>query len=169
MRREGRGSSARRPARDRYQQAKRALRSSCTPATPAHRDGPLHHRGRAAAPETFVLLRGNPHVQGRPGRARLPRGPRRGPAYALPPRPPGRKSSGRRLALADWIAACREPALSPRVMANRIWQHHFGRGIVRSSNNLGLQGDKPTPSRAARLAGGRVHRPEAGGSSRCTG
>jgi len=34
--------------------------------------------------------------------------------------------------------------LFARVMANRLWQYHFGRGIVRSPNNFGVQGDKPT-------------------------
>lgn len=34
--------------------------------------------------------------------------------------------------------------LTARVLANRIWQHHFGRGIVRSSNNFGMLGDPPT-------------------------
>jgi len=52
-------------------------------------------------------------------------------------------SSGRRLALANWIATPENP-LTARVMANRIWQHHFGRGIVTSANNFGLQGDPPT-------------------------
>jgi mono/diheme cytochrome c family protein len=52
-------------------------------------------------------------------------------------------SSGRRTALANWIASPENP-LTARVMANRIWQHHFGRGIVRSPNNFGLLGDPPT-------------------------
>src|SRR5690606_30858503 len=34
--------------------------------------------------------------------------------------------------------------LTARVMANRVWQYHFGRGLVRSSNNFGLQGTLPT-------------------------
>ncbi len=34
--------------------------------------------------------------------------------------------------------------MTARVMVNRIWQHHFGRGIVRSSNDFGFQGDRPT-------------------------
>ena len=34
--------------------------------------------------------------------------------------------------------------MAARVMVNRLWQYHFGRGIVRSPNNFGLQGDKPT-------------------------
>jgi hypothetical protein len=45
--------------------------------------------------------------------------------------------------LADWITA-RENPLTARVMVNRLWQHHFGRGIVRSPNNFGFQGDRPT-------------------------
>jgi hypothetical protein len=45
--------------------------------------------------------------------------------------------------LADWIASKDNP-LTARVMANRLWQHHFGRGLVRSPNNFGLQGDRPT-------------------------
>jgi mono/diheme cytochrome c family protein len=93
-------------------------------------------------PETFVLLRGNPHVKG----------DRVEPAFpiilgggkpVIPTPPPGAKTTGRRLALADWIAAPDNP-LTARVMANRVWQYHFGRGIVRSSSNFGLQGDKPT-------------------------
>jgi len=50
---------------------------------------------------------------------------------------------GRRLALAQWIADPRNP-LSTRSFVNRIWQHHFGRGIVGTANNFGVKGDKPT-------------------------
>ena len=63
------------------------------------------------------------------------------PPTALP-RPDGR-TSGRRLALAEWIAS-RDNPLTARVMANRIWHHHFGRGIVRTLDNLGRMGDAPT-------------------------
>ena len=52
-------------------------------------------------------------------------------------------SSGRRTALADWIASPDNP-LTARVMVNRIWQYHFGRGIVSSSNDFGNLGTKPT-------------------------
>jgi hypothetical protein len=61
----------------------------------------------------------------------------------VPTPPPGAKSSGRRTALASWIASPQNP-LTARVMANRIWQYHFGRGIVRSPSNFGKQGDAPT-------------------------
>ncbi|MBI1904352.1 MAG: DUF1553 domain-containing protein, partial [Planctomycetia bacterium] len=52
-------------------------------------------------------------------------------------------SSGRRLALARWIASA-ENQLTARVIVNRVWQFHFGRGIVRSPNNFGQLGDPPT-------------------------
>ncbi|MDB5310421.1 MAG: hypothetical protein JWO38_4623 [Gemmataceae bacterium] len=52
-------------------------------------------------------------------------------------------TSGRRSALANWIADPANP-LTARVMANRIWQTHFGRGIVSTSSDFGLTGDRPT-------------------------
>jgi len=55
----------------------------------------------------------------------------------------GMTSSGRRTALASWIASTENP-LTARVMVNRIWQRHFGRGIVRSANNFGFAGIPPT-------------------------
>ena len=53
------------------------------------------------------------------------------------------KTSGRRRALADWIASP-DNKMTSRVMINRIWQQQFGRGIVRSPNNFGLLGAAPT-------------------------
>jgi mono/diheme cytochrome c family protein len=50
---------------------------------------------------------------------------------------------GRRLALAQWIASDENP-LTARSIVNRIWQHHFGQGIVRTANNFGAKGSKPT-------------------------
>jgi hypothetical protein len=54
-----------------------------------------------------------------------------------------KNSTGRRTALARWIASPDNP-LSTRVIVNRIWQHHFGRGIVRTSSDFGLLGERPT-------------------------
>ena len=48
-----------------------------------------------------------------------------------------------RLEMARWIAS-RENPLTARVMVNRIWQHHFGRGIVATSDNFGTRGERPT-------------------------
>lgn len=56
--------------------------------------------------------------------------------------PRNHQRSGRRL-LADWIADPRNP-LTARVMANRIWHHHFGAGLVRTPSDFGLRGAPPT-------------------------
>jgi hypothetical protein len=53
------------------------------------------------------------------------------------------KTSGRRFALAHWIASAENP-LTARVWVNRIWQHYFGMGLVRSPDNFGFTGEKPT-------------------------
>lgn len=48
-----------------------------------------------------------------------------------------------RSALADWIADPKHP-LTSRVMVNRLWQHHFGRGLVGTPNDFGANGDRPS-------------------------
>jgi hypothetical protein len=48
-----------------------------------------------------------------------------------------------RLQLAEWVASAANP-LTARVIANRIWQHHFGKGLVGTPSNFGLRGDAPT-------------------------
>jgi hypothetical protein len=48
-----------------------------------------------------------------------------------------------RLQLADWLTRPEHP-LTARVMVNRIWQHHFGKGIVGTPSNFGLRGEEPT-------------------------
>lgn len=55
----------------------------------------------------------------------------------------GDRTSGRRLGLAKWIAS-RENPLTARVIVNRVWQWHFGDGIVRTANDFGVMGDKPS-------------------------
>ncbi len=50
---------------------------------------------------------------------------------------------GRRMTLARWIASPQNP-LTARVMVNRIWQHHFGNGIVGTPSDFGKNGDRPT-------------------------
>jgi mono/diheme cytochrome c family protein len=93
-------------------------------------------------PPMHVLLRGNAHVPGaqvQPGFPTI-----FGQADPAIPTPlPEAKSSGRRSVLARWIASP-DNLLTARVMVNRVWQHHFGRGIVRSTNNFGYLGDQPT-------------------------
>jgi hypothetical protein len=97
------------------------------------------------APDTFVFYRGNPHAEKKPEN-------KVGPAFpsilkakepVIPTLAADAKTSGRRTALARWLVSSDNP-LPARVMANRIWQHHFGRGIVRSTSNFGMMGDPPT-------------------------
>jgi hypothetical protein len=59
------------------------------------------------------------------------------------PAPDGKLSSGRRLALANWLVSPKNP-LTARVMVNRIWQHHFGQGIVATPSNFGRMGSLPS-------------------------
>lgn len=92
--------------------------------------------------DTFVLLRGNPQAHGEkvePGfPSVLPE--TRPPTFAPSAKT---KSSGRRRALAEWVVNPENP-LTARVIVNRVWQYHFGRGLVRSASNYGYMGTPPT-------------------------
>lgn len=104
----------------------------------------LHEEGGPdyEPPPSHFLIRGDPFS---PGTEMAP-GFLSVATYGDPPtaipRPDGR-TSGRRLALAEWIVS-RENPLTARVIVNRIWHHHFGRGIVRTLDNLGRMGDPPS-------------------------
>jgi hypothetical protein len=56
--------------------------------------------------------------------------------------PANGRTSGRRRALAEWLGS-RENPLTARVAVNRIWSHHFGRGIVATLDNFGKMGELP--------------------------
>lgn len=92
-------------------------------------------------PTTFLLRRGSPE---NPGEAVAPAFPHilNPPAPHIVP-PANGRSSGRRLALADWIASS-DNRMTARVLVNRVWQHHFGRGLARTPSDFGLQGQPPT-------------------------
>lgn len=76
-----------------------------------------------------------------------------------PPQPqPGRDTTGRRSALAVWLTSPSNP-LTARVMVNRLWQMHFGRGIVDTPNDFGNTGGRPThPELLDWLAGEFIRR-----------
>jgi mono/diheme cytochrome c family protein len=98
--------------------------------------------GRYEPPPTHFLVRGDPDTKGslmKPGFLTV--ATHGTPATEIP-RPDGR-TSGRRLALAEWIASPQNP-LTARVMVNRVWHYHFGRGIVATLDNFGKMGERPT-------------------------
>lgn len=98
-------------------------------------------------PGAYAVSEGEPvnahiHIQGDPGRV----GPLvtrhvpalvGGPDWEVP-----RDSSGR-LEFANWLVTAARATVA-RVMANRVWQHHFGRGIVGTPSNFGRRGQEPT-------------------------
>jgi len=93
-------------------------------------------------PPQHVLIRGNPHANGAKVEPGFPEvlgfeAPSFGPLAARS------KTSGRRSVLANWIAS-KDNQLTARVLVNRLWQFHFGRGIVASANDFGKFGVLPT-------------------------
>lgn len=74
---------------------------------------------------------------------------------------PTTKTSGRRAALAAWIADPKNP-LTARAMVNRIWQHHFGKGIAATPGDLGVTGDRPTHPRLLDWLAAELVSPAAG-------
>ena len=92
-------------------------------------------------PETYVLAHGDFRRKGELVKPGVP--------AALPGGPPLDEPEGirfvprRRAALAKWLTSDEHPLLA-RVMVNRIWQHHFGRGLVRTPNDFGREGEAPT-------------------------
>ncbi len=96
--------------------------------------------GQFSAPDpTYVLRRGDVMQRGeqvQPGAL----------SNVMPSRldlGPGGVEADRRLALARWISDPGNP-LTARVFVNRVWQYHFGRGIVSTPSDFGRNGDRPT-------------------------
>jgi hypothetical protein len=109
-------------------QVKRLAKPETLPKAMALLAGRSHTR-------TFVLNRGE---YSQPGDEVFPATPTvLRPGASIPTEP-----AGRRTALANWLASPQNP-LTARVMVNRIWQHHFGRGLVGSPSDFGTHGQKP--------------------------
>jgi hypothetical protein len=108
----------------------------------------LHTQGVDFFDKTYFLKRGD--VEQKDGEAKqgflqvLTRGADE-KTWQTPP-PPGWRTSYRRRALAEWITDVDHGAgnLLARVIVNRLWQHHLGRGIVGTPSDFGFQADKPS-------------------------
>jgi hypothetical protein len=101
------------------------------PQTHVLRRGDVHQKGDVAPPGFLqVLLREDYPAE---------RWTERRPAQPA-------RTSHRRAALAHWLTDSEHGAghLAARVAANRLWQHHFGRGIVATPNDFGASGERPT-------------------------
>ena len=119
-----------------------AERDAVTARIAALDRGLVAFAGRFVTPDaTRVLVRGDAE---QPGDTVGPRSPevfdRLLPPIDLPPDAP---EAERRRALAAWIVDAANP-LAARVIANRVWQWHFGTGIVETSSDLGRSGSAPT-------------------------
>jgi hypothetical protein len=106
--------------------------------------GSYLHEGSAPyqVPASYFLIRGDPFSKG----SKTTPGFVTAATYGDPPTSiprEGGRTSGRRLALAEWLVSPSNP-LTARVEVNRIWYHHFGRGIVATLDNFGRMGERPT-------------------------
>lgn len=102
--------------------------------------GYVGFEGTSQPPPTHLLLSGR---ASNPGPVMQPQVPavlvREQPVFL----PPGEFTSRRRLSLANWVIDPANP-LTARVMVNRVWQHHFGTGLVATPSDFGDRGARPT-------------------------
>jgi Protein of unknown function (DUF1553)/Protein of unknown function (DUF1549) len=117
-----------------------ALKKAVPPSLP-------HARGldevSPEAPPTYVLNRGEPTAKGDLVAPAFPLVLCPDGSAAVPAASPKAHSTGRRKALADWLTTPGHP-LTARVIVNRLWQHHFGHGLVATPSDFGTMGSEPT-------------------------
>ena len=105
---------------------------------------PMLNETPGKVPATFLFYRGDHQQPGdeiAPGGLTVCAPP--GERLDIAANDPGLPTTGRRLALARWITGPQNP-LAARVLVNRVWMHHFGRGIVNTPADFGATGEAPT-------------------------
>jgi hypothetical protein len=118
----------------------------CSEGLPAVR---LHTQGGDYLEQTHFLLRGDPNQKDGVATQGFPEVLVRRPEAVnkwQKPAPPGSRTPHLRRAMAEWLVDVEDGAghLLARVIVNRLWQHHFGRGIVATPSDFGTQGERPT-------------------------
>ena len=114
------------------------------PRPPAHAMALVDQKSKES--DTFVLRRGDyknrgPKVRPRPPGVIL--ASQHSAAFTSASIVPSGDKTGRRAALARWLTRTDNP-LTNRVIVNRLWQYHFGRGIVASASDFGVRGESPS-------------------------
>lgn len=108
-------------------------------------------RDEKSPPETYLLMRGdflNPDRERGPLLPGVPEALRVATSQVEPLK--------NRLDLAKWLVSPRNP-LTPRVVVNRVWMRYFGRGIVETENDFGLQGSLPSSPELLDWLASRLH------------
>jgi len=127
----------------RYREIKKEIQKLESQKAPESQELALSVNHCNPRPEAIhVMIRGNAHSPGDKVDPVFPSAIA-DQAPVIPAPGVGAKTSGRRTALANWIAS-KENRLTARVFVNRLWQHHFGKGIVASTNDFGQFGEKPS-------------------------
>lgn len=130
-------------ARHSLQQLEREIHRVRQRMEPADTIRALWDRGDPSP--TYLLRRGEYNQAATPVEPGVPAAlnSERIPFNPQPPFPGGTPKTGRRLAFARWLTDPRHPTTA-RVFVNRLWQHHFGTGLVSTPDNFGRQGTPPT-------------------------
>lgn len=118
-------------------QGKKKSAASARPQTPQQMMREMMGVRDGGVTDCPIYLKGEPDDPG----ATVPRGVVAVLGPTVAPVMPSRSSG--RLELAEWLTSKENP-LSSRVMANRVWQHLFGQGLVRTADNFGATGERPT-------------------------
>ena len=93
-------------------------------------------------PRSFLLIRGQAAARSTEVQPAVPAVLTRAPATISSPMT-SHGTSGRRLTFARWMTTAENP-LTARVIVNRVWQYHFGEGLVRTPSDFGIIGEPPT-------------------------
>jgi hypothetical protein len=130
------GASLRKALQAHLETVKKAAPAALPQARGIDESGPF-------PPPTYLLRRGEYSARGPEVQPEFPAVLMSSETEASPRIEARARSSGRRSALAEWLVSPKNP-LTARVVVNRLWLHHFGRGIVATPSDFGTMGSEPS-------------------------